>query len=85
MQSKNRSSQKSSSSVSNRKIFDVPDELVLLNESMENLRKKFLKWKEAFETKGLKVNLNKTKIMVSVERKNTQEQKSIHEQRAARG
>ena len=25
----------------------------------------FLKWKEAFESKGLKVNLGKTKVMVS--------------------
>ena len=31
---------------------------------MENL-KKFLKLKEAFESKGLKVNLKKTKVMVS--------------------
>ena len=25
----------------------------------------FLEWKEAFESKGLKVNLGKTKVMVS--------------------
>ena len=29
------------------------------------LRNKFLKWKEAFECLGLKVNLGKTKVMVS--------------------
>ena len=29
------------------------------------LMNKFLKWKEAFESKGLKVNLVKTKVMVS--------------------
>ena len=40
------------------------DDLVLMSESMENL-KEFLKWKEPFESKGLKVNLKKTKVMVS--------------------
>ena len=37
------------------------DDLVLMNKSIENLIEKFLKWKEAFENKGLKVNLKKTK------------------------
>ena len=32
---------------------------------MEGLREKFWKWKEAFESKGLKVNLGKTKVLVS--------------------
>ena len=41
------------------------DDLVLTNESRENLKEQFLKWKEAFERKGLKVNLKKTKVMVS--------------------
>ena len=41
------------------------DDLVLMSESIANLKKKFLKWKEAFESKGLKVNLKKTKVMVS--------------------
>ena len=41
------------------------DDLVLMSESMENLKEKFLQWKEAFESKGLKVNLKKTKVMVS--------------------
>ena len=41
------------------------DDLVLMSESMENLKEKFLKWKEVFESKGLKVNLKKTKVMVS--------------------
>ena len=38
------------------------DNLVLCNKSME--KRKFLKWKEAFESKGLRINL-KTKVMVS--------------------
>ena len=40
-------------------------DLVLMSETIEGLRDKFLKWKEAFESKGLKVNLGKTKVMVS--------------------
>ena len=41
------------------------DDLVLMSETMEGLREKFWKWKEAFESKGLKVNLGKTKVVVS--------------------
>ena len=42
------------------------DDFVLMSDSMENLKEKFLKWKEAtFESKGLKVNIKKTKAMVS--------------------
>ena len=29
------------------------DDLVLMSESMKNLKEKFLKWKEAFESKRL--------------------------------
>ena len=32
------------------------DDLVLMSETMEELRNKLLNWKEAFESKGLKVN-----------------------------
>ena len=41
------------------------DDLVFMSESIENLKMKFLKRKEALERKGLKVNLKKTKIVVS--------------------
>ena len=41
------------------------DDLVLMSETMEGLMEKFWKWKEAFESKGLKVNLGKTKVVVS--------------------
>ena len=41
------------------------DGIVFMSESVENLKGKFLKWKEAFERKWLKVNLKKTKVMVS--------------------
>ena len=32
---------------------------------MREFERKVFKWKEAFESKGLKVNLKKTKVMVS--------------------
>ena len=41
------------------------DDLVLTSETIEGLRENFWKWKEAFESKGLKVNLGKTKVVVS--------------------
>ena len=41
------------------------DDLVLTSETMEGLREKFWKWKRAFESKGLRVNLGKTKVVVS--------------------
>ena len=40
------------------------DDLVLMSETIERLRNKFLKWKEAFESKGLKANHGKTELMV---------------------
>ena len=41
------------------------DDLVLMSETIKGLRNNFIKWKEAFESKGLKVNLGKTMVMVS--------------------
>ena len=41
------------------------DDLVLASEMMEGLREKFWKWKEAFESRSLKVNLCKTIVLVS--------------------
>ena len=41
------------------------DDLVLTSETMEGLREKFWKRKEAFESKGLKMNLGKTKVVVT--------------------
>ena len=41
------------------------DDLVQMSETIKGLRNKFIKWKEAFECKGLKVNLGKTTVMVS--------------------
>ena len=36
-----------------------------MSEIIDRLRIKFLKWKEAFVSKGLKVNLGRTKVLIS--------------------
>ena len=41
------------------------DDLALISETMEDLKKIFWNWKYALESKGLKVNTRKTKVMVS--------------------
>ena len=41
------------------------DDLVLMSKTIVELRNNLIKFKEAFESKGLKVNLGKTKVMVS--------------------
>ena len=41
------------------------DDLVLMAETMEKLKAQFIRWKAAFEGKGLKVNLGKTKVVES--------------------
>ena len=41
------------------------DDIVLMSETIKGLRNKILKWKEAFEIKGLKANPWKTEVMVS--------------------
>ena len=50
-------------------LFEIlyADDLVLMAESMEELQSKFDRWKSAIEKKGLKVNMGKTKVMVSGE------------------
>ena len=50
-------------------LFEIlyADDLVLMADSMEELQVKFDKWKSAIEKKGLKVNMGKTKVMVSGE------------------
>ena len=35
------------------------DDLVLMSETMEGLKERFIKWRSALESKGLKVNLEK--------------------------
>ena len=41
------------------------DDLVLMNETMGDLKTRFWNWKDALESKGLKVNTRKTKVVVS--------------------
>ena len=41
------------------------DDLVLMSESLEDLRERLQRWRRALEGKGLKVNVGKTKMIVS--------------------
>ena len=41
------------------------DDSVLINESIENLKEKFLKWKKSFDSKGLKVVMSGSKVKYS--------------------
>ena len=41
------------------------DDLVLMSESWDDLRERFQRWRSALGDKGLKVNVGKTKMMVS--------------------
>ena len=41
------------------------DDLVLMSESLDDLKEKFQRWRSALEDKGLKVNVGKTEMMVS--------------------
>jgi hypothetical protein len=51
------------------------DDLVLTAESETELQEKFMKWKACLETKGLKVNIGKTKVMCGGDGTGTVEQK----------
>ena len=42
------------------------NDIVLMSEIIEGLRDTLLKWKEAFESKGLNVNLGKTNVSSSI-------------------
>ena len=39
------------------------DDLVLIFETKEEARQRFVAWRNALESKGLKVNISKTKVM----------------------
>ena len=64
------------------------DGLVLMSETMEGLRNKYLKWKEAFESNGLKVNPEKTKVrktkVVKTKVRKTKVRKTSHENHGQR-
>ena len=44
------------------------DDLAVIVETEEDLIKKLNEWKDNVESKGMRVNMNKTKIMISGER-----------------
>ena len=46
------------------KMLDA-DDFVLMNDTIERLREKFLKWKKTFEKKALNISLTKTKVILS--------------------
>ena len=41
------------------------DDLVIMSETMKDLKERFWNWKDVLESVGLKVNTRKTKLMVS--------------------
>ena len=41
------------------------DDLVIIDESLEGLRTRLRRWKDEMEAKGLRVNMPKTKVMIS--------------------
>ena len=44
------------------------DDLAVIAETEEELIKRLNEWKENVESKGMRVNMNKTKVMISGER-----------------
>ena len=40
------------------------DDLVIMAESLQELERKYIEWKNSLESKGLRVNVGKTKIMI---------------------
>ena len=54
-------------------LHEIPyaDDLVLTGESKEEVAQMFKRWKEDLENKGLKVNIQKTKMMISGSKGNT--------------
>ena len=43
------------------------DDLVLMSENLDDIRERLQRWTSAFEDKGLKVNVGKTKMMLVVD------------------
>ena len=41
------------------------DDLVPMSKNLEDLRERFQRWRGALESKGMKVNIRKTEMMVS--------------------
>jgi len=49
------------------------DDLAVITETEEELIKRLNEWKENVESKGMRVNMNKTKVMISGERQNVRQ------------
>ena len=49
------------------------DDLAVIAETEEALIKRLNEWKENVESKGMRVNMNKTKVMISGERQRERE------------
>ena len=49
------------------------DDLTVIAETKEELIKRLNEWKENVESKGMRVNMNKTKVMISGERQNVRQ------------
>ena len=41
------------------------NDLVLMSKNLEDLRERFQMWRDSLESKGLRINIRKTKMMVS--------------------
>src|SRR5215813_5494956 len=54
------------------------DDLVLLAESMDELISKIQRWKKVLERKGMKVNVAKTKVMISDAMKVEENEVNVH-------
>jgi len=46
----------------------------LIDETEEHLIKRLNEWKDFVENRGMRVNMNKTKVMISGERKNAMQE-----------
>ena len=46
----------------------IADDLAVIAETEEDLIKRLNEWKDNVESKGMRVNMNKTKVILSAER-----------------
>ena len=49
-------------------VLSYADDLAVIAETEEELIKRLNEWKENVESKGMRVSMNKTKVMISAER-----------------
>jgi len=51
-----------------RVLYCITDDLVVIAETKDHLIKRLIEWKDNVENTGLRVNMNKTKVLLSGER-----------------